>query len=210
MKRDNLIGEHFGRLTVLKFYGTNSCGHSLWECKCSCGNLVTVAGTNLKRGLTTSCGCKRNEITIDRLKTHGMYGTPLYHSWAGMIRRCSNPNDKLYHRYGGRGIAVCDEWKSFEGFYQWSAENGYQSDLTIDRINNDEGYSPNNCRWTDRITQSNNTSQNRKITYNGITKTIADWARLLNLNYDYLYRHLSKGNLEDLENYFTNNRKENK
>lgn len=202
MRRDNLVGLHFGRLTVIDFYKTDSCGHSLWLCECSCGNQVIVTGTNLKRGVTTSCGCKRNEIAVDRLKTHGMYGTRLYHSWAGMMRRCNNPNDRLYHRYGGRGISICDEWKDFAKFSKWAVENGYSDDLTIDRINNDKGYYPENCRWTNRITQSNNTSQNHRITYNNITKTIAEWSRVFELSYNTLYRHVMKNDMSDFEKYF--------
>lgn len=202
MKRDDLVGKRFGRLIVIRFEGSDLNGHSCWLCECECGNRTVVAGTNLKRGLTTSCGCRRNEVTSERLTTHGMYGSSLYNCWSGMLQRCKNPNDKLYHRYGGRGIEVCEEWNDFENFYNWAIENNYKPELTIDRINNDDGYYPKNCRWADRITQSNNTSQNRRITYRGITKTISEWARLLGLDYGVLYRHLQKDDMSDFEKYF--------
>lgn len=192
----------FGRLTVVSSAESDSCGHSRWVCECDCGNQVVIHGTNLKRGLTTSCGCKRIETTRERVKTHGMYGTPMYITWSNMRQRCENSHDKLYHRYGGRGITVCDDWKDFENFHQWAIQNGYDPDLTIDRINNDSGYYPENCRWVDRTTQANNTSQNRKITYCDITKTIAEWARLFEMDYGALYRHIEKDDLSDFEEYF--------
>lgn len=202
MKRDDFVGARFGRLTVVSSSESDSNGHSRWLCECDCGKRIVAYGTNLKRGLTTSCGCRRTEVTSKREKTHGMYGTPLYHSWSGMLQRCKNPNDKLYHRYGGRGIKVCDEWNDFENFHRWAVENGYESGLTIDRINNDDGYYPENCRWADRITQGNNTSQNHRVTYHGISKTIAEWARLFGLDYDVLYRRIAKNDMQDFENYF--------
>ena len=203
MKKDNFIGIRFGRLTVIDSYKSDPRGHSRWLCKCDCGNQIVAYGTNLKRGLTTSCGCKRIEVTISREKTHGMSGTSLYNSWSSMLQRCRNENDKLYHRYGGRGISVCDEWNEFKNFYEWSMKNGYQEGLTIDRINNDDGYYPENCRWADRITQGNNTSQNHRVTYRGVTKTIAEWARLFDMDYDVLYRRLRKNEMSDFEIHFS-------
>ena len=202
MKRDNFIGTRFGQLTVISPFESDLNGLSRWVCKCDCGNETVAYGTNLKRGLTTSCGCKRKEVTREEKTTHGMYGTPLYHSWSGMLQRCKNSNDKLYYRYGGRGITVCEEWNDFENFYQWAIKNNYKPGLTIDRINNDDGYYPENCRWTDRITQGNNTSLNRRITYREITKTIAQWARLFKMDYNTLYRHLAKNDMSDFEKHF--------
>lgn len=131
-----------------------------------------------------------------------MCNTRLHNCWAGMLQRCKNPNDKLYHRYGGRGIAVCSEWESFENFHAWATSNGYSSELTIDRIDNDGGYYPENCRWVDRMTQNNNTSQNHRVSYHGLNKTIAEWSRMVGMDYDRLYRHLIKNDMSDLEKYF--------
>lgn len=202
MKKDNLIGTTFGRLTVIDHAESDSRGHSRWVCECVCGNRVVIQGTNLKRGLTTSCGCRRVEVATEHVQTHGMFGTPIYSTWAHMLQRCENPHNKLYHRYGGRGITVCDEWRDFENFHQWAVENGYDPDLTIDRIDNDSGYYPENCRWADRTTQSNNTSQNRRIPYCGMTKTIAEWARLFEMDYGTLYRRIKKNDMRDFERYF--------
>ena len=94
-----------------------------------------------------------------------------------MKQRCSNPNHKSYHNYGGRGIIVCDEWKNnYQAFYDWSMNNGYKEGLSIDRINNNGNYEPSNCRWTDKITQNNNTRQNKQFVIDGVSKTIHQWA----------------------------------
>lgn len=113
---------------------------------------------------------------------HGLRGHPLYYVWNMMNQRCNNPNNKAYCYYGGRGIKVCEEWSSFEAFYDWSMKNGWKMGLSIDRIDNDGNYCPKNCRWTDRCTQANNTSANRFITYNGKTQTEAQWAKELGMN----------------------------
>lgn len=202
MQRDNLIGKRFGRLTVIDFAGLDKCGHAQWLCECDCGNRVVKLGTNLKRGLTTSCGCRRTEVTRECKTTHGMCGARLYTTWRNMIRRCEDPNDKLYHRYGGRGIHVCNEWYNFENFLDWALNSGYEPDLTIDRMDNDEDYCPKNCRWANRITQGNNTSTNRHITYNGETHTIAEWARLLGITYNSLYHRIEREDFRDFELYF--------
>ena len=110
------------------------------------------------------------------LPDHGMAKTPLYKKWCAMKRRCNCPNDKSYRRYGAKGIKVCDEWEtSFQSFYDWSMDNGYKRNLTIDRIDNSKGYSPDNCRWATTSEQNRNYSRNHNITYNGQTHCIADW-----------------------------------
>lgn len=111
-----------------------------------------------------------------------------------MKYRCYNKNGKDYKNYGGRGIAVCSDWlDNFMSFYNWSMANGYDNNLTIDRIDNDKGYEPNNCRWVDMKQQSRNTRQNRNITINGETRCLADWCEILGLNYDKIYNRLYKG-----------------
>jgi len=114
---------------------------------------------------------------------HGGTGTRLYKVWCAMKERCANPHNKSYRRYGGRGITVCEEWeRSFSAFREWAMENGYKDKLTIDRIDTDVGYSPNNCRFVTTAQQNRNYSRNHLITYNGQTKCLSDWADELGIN----------------------------
>lgn len=129
----------------------------MWNCLCDCGNIKPVRAGALKSGNTTSCGCAHSEEVRERMTRHGMKHTRLYRIWQGMLRRCDNPKRKDFKDYGGRGITVCEEWKKcFTAFRDWSLSNGYRDDLTIDRVNNNEMYSPENCRWVDMETQNKN------------------------------------------------------
>lgn len=162
----DITGQRFGRLTVLHRFGTSSQGTATWLCLCDCGKECIVIGAAMRKGNTRSCGCLHDDKARTRRTTHGMSGTRLYFVWKTMNQRCSNPNCDDYKDYGGRGITVCEEWQhSFPAFYTWATANGYdenapQSQCTIDRINNDRGYSPQNCRWVDQKIQCNN--RNRK------------------------------------------------
>lgn len=125
---------------------------------------------------------------------HGGKGTRIYRIWMKMRRRCSDPSEDNYLRYGGRGITVCDEWRdSFAAFRDWAIANGYADDLTIDRIDNDGNYEPSNCRWATRKTQQNNTRRNHYITANGLTLTVAEWSERTGIKYDTLQTRLKKG-----------------
>ena len=119
-----------------------------------------------------------------------------------MINRCRRENNDNYNRYGGRGIDVCSEWDDFAEFQRWAIDNGYNEDLTIDRIDNDDGYCPENCRWVDTLTQGNNRTTNHVITYNGETHTIAEWSRILGIKYPTLYSRINRGDMRDFEDYF--------
>lgn len=119
---------------------------------------------------------------------HGLYHTKLHGVWNNMKQRCVNPNHIAYPNYGGRGITVCKEWQEFLPFYLWSMEHGYADGLSIDRIDNDLGYSPENCRYVSRTVQNNNNRRNIHITANGKTMTLPEWARILHIKQTTLYR----------------------
>lgn len=177
----DLTGKRFGRLTVLKRAGYHETGHTaLWECVCECGNSITVRGTNLRTGATKSCGCYSHERLVELHTTHGERDTRLYSIWVSMRQRCEKEYSPSYSDYGARGITVCKEWKeSYETFRDWAVDNGYTDELTIDRIDNDKGYCPENCRWATAKQQARNRRSNRPITFNGETHLVTDWEDIL-------------------------------
>lgn len=199
----SIIGKRFGRLVVIEFDRQNKYGSTWWLCRCDCGNTKSVYRGCLTSGDVRSCGCYRNEHRHEYGLKHGLSNSKLYAVWAEMIQRCTNPNAHNYYRYGGRGIEVCKEWlHSFDSFYSWAIDNGYQDGLSIDRINNQDGYHPLNCRWVDRITQANNTRINHLVTYNNMTKTIAEWSRILGVNHETLRYRVNHERYDDFERYF--------
>ena len=176
----DLTGQRFGRLTVLARAKSANKKGIKWLCRCDCGATCIIRGEHLKSGATKSCGCLKRELLAKRLTRHGLKGTRLYRIWNGMKNRCYNPNVSGYRLYGGRGISICPEWlgeNGFLSFYEWAMSSGYRDDLSIDRIDVDGGYSPDNCRWATNIQQANNTSRNRFIVYQGKRKTAQEWAR---------------------------------
>ena len=182
----NLLGKKFTYLTVIEEIGRDKNGRVIWLCKCDCGKLHKTLGKYLLNGDATSCGCRRLEILNKKAKsniTHNMSNSRLYEIWIGMKGRCNNSNNKSYPNYGGRGITICKDWDKFENFYEWSINNGYSDDLTIDRINTDGNYEPSNCRWVNRKIQGNNTRRNHYLTYNGETKTMSEWADIKGIDY---------------------------
>lgn len=197
MKKENLLGKKFGRLIVIKEYESkiqpSGQKKTMWLCKCDCGNKVVVSAYNLKKQ-TRSCGCLQKELFLKMNKKHGMYGTRLYRIWNNMKNRCYNKNVKAYKNYGDRGIKVCDEWldkkNGFKNFYLWAMNNGYKENLTIDRINNNGNYEPDNSRWATRSEQNHNRKNSIMLTYNGQTKHITEWAKEYNLSRDCLWERL--------------------
>lgn len=193
----DLTGNKYGKLTVIKRaddYVSPSGNRSVrWLCVCECGREKIAIGAELKRGNTQSCGCMHKAVWHNIVTKHGKHDTRIYRIWKGMLTRCYNTNHHTYANYGKRGIAVCDEWKdNFQAFYDWSMENGYTNDLSIDRIDYNKGYTPDNCRWTTTTEQANNTRKNHYITYDGKTQTMAEWAKELGIPYTLLRDRVCK------------------
>ena len=178
-KFKDLTGLTFGYLHVIERAPSKQSGGkpvTSWKCKCQCGKMTIVSSSSLQRGTTVSCGCKKRK--------HGFANRErLYDIWKNMRRRCYDLGNKRYAQYGGRGIGICEEWSEYSKFRQWALSNGYQPDLTIDRIDNNKSYSPENCRWATSKEQENNMSRNRILTYNGVSHTMSEWADILGLSY---------------------------
>lgn len=191
--RKDLTGQRFGRLTVVEPYYDEH-NHLRWLCECDCGNTTIVYSNNLTRGNTLSCGCLNKEINAARLTKHGGRGTRLYEIWKNMRKRCNNPHDPAYENYGGRGICICKEWDDFATFRDWAESNGYADDLTIDRMDVNGNYEPDNCRWATYGEQANNTRSNRRITFDGKTLTIAEWSTELGIPASTISNRLDKLN----------------
>ena len=193
MKQLNLTGKRLGKLVVIKTAGKTKNGAYLWQCKCDCGNEIIANVGNLKNGHTKSCGCLR----VDRCKTnftkHGLEHTRLYGIWSDMRLRCYDEKNIAYHRYGGRGITICDEWKNdIKAFYDWAMANGYKDSLTIDRIHNDGNYCPENCRWATVKEQASNRRSNILVTHNGKTQTMKEWANEVGIPYKVVWARVQK------------------
>lgn len=183
-------GSTFGRLTVLGIVNDKRRG-KVYKCLCTCGNITRVTGTNLITGNTRSCGCLHNEGNNTK---HKQSHTKLYKVYYGMKNRCYNKKHSYYHDYGGRGIKVCDEWlNDNKTFFNWAMDNGYREGLTIDRIDLDGNYTPNNCRWTTIKDQVRNRRNTVYIEYEGVKKPMGQWSEELDVPYHTLYTRYTKG-----------------
>lgn len=187
--RNDLTSQRFGFLKVLRRSPDKGGGKKpvvKWECECKCGKNITVKSDSLLSGHTVSCGCKK--------KIHGKSNKErLYQTWKNMRQRCNNPNRSDYKRYGGRGIRVCPEWNDYNTFRNWALSNGYSDNLSIDRIDVNGNYEPSNCRWVDGIIQANNVRNNRIITFENSTYTMAEFARKIGISYSSLQHRLDRG-----------------
>ncbi len=194
MKMIDLSNKKFGRLTVLSRSENSKQGQAMWLCLCDCGNKHTVKSIILRRGISKSCGCLEIEARYISQRTHGHTSSeisPTFHSWAGMMNRCTNNSHKSFHRYGGRGIEVAERWHSFQNFLD---DMGVKPDgLSLDRINNSLSYSPENCRWANAKQQARNKTNNRLLTHNGETKCLQEWADLLGIGSSSLRCRLHSG-----------------
>lgn len=193
----NIVGMRFGKLTVVARANEDrisSTGKSaMWTCICDFGKTVDVLGTSLRRGHTRSCGCLAHLRRVIAQRKHGGCNEKLYRVWASMKQRCTNVNDKRYHRYGGRGISFCDEWKDYSAFSDWAKNNGYSDGLCLDRINNDGNYEPNNCRWVTNKENCNNMSRNVLIQYEGRVLTVSEAADKYGIPYKRLLYRIRAG-----------------
>lgn len=181
MIKEDLVGQRFGKLLVLKKVPHEGYS-SYYLCKCDCGKEKVIRGSHLKTGKIRSCTCLRNNM----ITKHGLTNTRLHRLWRGIKNRCLNEKNPEYCYYGGRGITICQEWldkdNGFINFYNWAMNNGYQDNLTIDRIDVDGDYEPSNCRWANREEQANNTRRNHFIEFNGEQYTLSQFAKKYNVN----------------------------
>ena len=192
-KKIDLKGQRFGRLVVIEQDLTSK--RTKWICKCDCGNTKSVQATHLRSGVTQSCGCYHKEKAREANISHGLTKTSLHNRWKAIKQRCENVNDRKYRDYGARGITICEEWRSFENFLQWSLENGYSEELELDRIDNDKGYYPDNCRWCKTIVNNHN----RRITAKIEGLPLKDFATKYNMSYSLVhsrYYELKRKGLE--------------
>lgn len=197
-KKIDLTGATFGRLSVIQEApskkGSNGSSRCAWQCKCECGNTIVATTRDLRKGDVRSCGCLKSDAVIERMTVHGDSRTRLHNIWKAMRRRCNDEKHRDYHYYGGRGVRVCDEWdKDYATFKRWALSNGYSDGLTIDRINVDGNYSPDNCRWLTAKEQANNRRSNRVYSYLGKEYNIRELSDMRHIPYTTLYMRLRAG-----------------
>lgn len=198
MRKINIIGKTFGRLLVLS--EENIKYTYIVKCKCECGNIIKVLKHNLIRGNTKSCGCLQKEVVSKSFSKHNLSKTSLYKKFLKMIERCENTNSKAYKYYGGRGITICDEWRNdFVEFYNWAYANGYKENLTIERIDVNGNYCPENCKWIPLLEQAKNKTNTIWITYNNETHILADWAKITGYNAQTIRNRLKKYGCNNLD-----------
>lgn len=190
----NLQGVRFGRLVVVSFNKTGDHGN-IWNCICDCGNIKTARAAKLRSGEVQSCGCLREEnrkLQCQKRIKHSLSKSRIYSIWHNMLRRCNNKNRPSFKMYGGRGITVCNSWLNFDNFYN-DMYDGYMSNLTLERIDNNEGYCKINCKWATVKEQSNNRRNNILVTINGVQRTLTEYVNLFDCNFGTVYSRLKRG-----------------
>ncbi len=163
MNKQNLIGQRFGRLSVIHEAGRTAGRKSLWLCQCDCGGTTITDTSKLKSGNTRSCGCLHRDVARERHLIHGGKGSRLYNIWKNARQRCRNPKATDFEIYGGRGITFSDVWDDFTVFQEWALASGYRDDLTLDRIDPNGNYEPSNCRWATWEEQRHNQRRTREV-----------------------------------------------
>ena len=193
----DMTGLKFGRLTVISRAENDRHGNVMWNCKCDCGTDKIINGASLRRASVLSCGCLHKEIVKTKSKKHGLVKHRIYTIWYDMKARCYNAKNPHFNCYGGRGIKNCEEWlnseNGFQNYAKWSFENGYKEDLTIDRIDNDANYEPNNCRWVTRKVQAQNKRNTMLLLYNGNLMTISEIAKITHKSWNTIKNQIEKG-----------------
>lgn len=176
----DLKGMRFGRLVCIRRSENRFKGDRVrWLCMCDCGKYVNVISDNLLRGSSTSCGCLRSS----KITTHGKSKSKIYKVWCGMLQRCNNKKNSYYKNYGGRGIVVCDSWSDFSVFYDWAIKNGYKYGLTIERVDNNKGYCPDNCVFITKSEQSKNRRANYSVNIDGSVMCLYDACKHIDVDY---------------------------
>jgi hypothetical protein len=195
----DLTGKRFGRLIALKMNQESDWKKSVpekWLCRCDCGNETVVQRPALLSGHSTSCGCKTRESTSISNRTHGGSKTRLYRIWKQMRIRCTTVTNPTYKFYGARGISICPQWGDFAVFHTWAMSHGYNDTMSIDRINVNGNYCPENCRWIPRNEQARNTRESKEYTHDGVTLTHNLWAKRLGINPSTLTGRIRRNGIE--------------
>lgn len=201
-KYKDLSERQFGRLKVISRAEDHVCPSGyrsvMWLCECDCGNKVTVRAKSLLGNVSQSCGCLQKELASKRVKKHGGFGTRLYAIWDSMRQRCYNPRNQAYKNYGARGITVQPEWNDFQKFREWALQNGYdenapRGEITLDRIDVNKNYYPENCRWVNMGVQSTNKRNTVYIEYQGEQYTINELSKILDIPYGVIHNRRRLG-----------------
>ena len=185
------VGQKFGKLTVVRLSHTGNRGVAFWECSCECGGRKVVLSSALGRDVF-SCGCIRKGMNGFNLKTHGATGTTTHRIWKSIVSRCTIPSATGFQNYGGRGITICDRWLDFTNFLEDMGERPSEKH-SVDRIDYNAGYSPENCRWATSTEQNRNTRANRKVTVDGVTRCVSEWAEIVGVHESLIRQRMDRG-----------------